>query len=78
MPASLCGGRGPARRTGVAALRPRHGRIGLVALPYHVAFELLAPFVELAALVLVPLGVGAGAVDVGFAWRWPCGRSPGR
>ena len=51
-------------------LNPRYGRIGLVALPYYVAFELLAPFVELAALVLVPLGLWAGAVDVGFAWRF--------
>ncbi len=58
------------------AAPPRADRPG--RLPYYVAFELLAPFVELAALVLVPLGVGAGAVDVGFAWRWPCGRSPGR
>jgi cellulose synthase/poly-beta-1,6-N-acetylglucosamine synthase-like glycosyltransferase len=51
-------------------LNPRCGRIGLVALPYYVVFELLAPFVELAALVLVPLGLWAGAVDVGFAWRF--------
>ncbi len=49
---------------------PRYGRIGLVALPYYVAFELLAPFVELAALVLLPLGLWAGAVDVAFAWRF--------
>ena len=42
---------------------PRYGRIGLLALPYYVVFELLAPFVELAALVLVPLGLWAHAVD---------------
>jgi hypothetical protein len=49
---------------------PRYGRIGLVALPYYVLFELLAPFVELSALVLVPLGLWADAVDLSFAWRF--------
>ena len=49
---------------------PRYGRIGLVALPYYVVFELLAPFVELGALVLLPLGLWAHAVDLAFAWRF--------
>ena len=49
---------------------PRYGRIGLVALPYYVVFELLAPFVELAALVLLPLGLVFNAVDVDFLWRF--------
>jgi cellulose synthase/poly-beta-1,6-N-acetylglucosamine synthase-like glycosyltransferase len=49
---------------------PRYGRIGLLALPYYVVFELLAPFVELSALVLLPLGLGAHAVDWDFAWRF--------
>jgi cellulose synthase/poly-beta-1,6-N-acetylglucosamine synthase-like glycosyltransferase len=49
---------------------PRYGRIGLIALPYYVVFELLAPFIELAALVLVPLGIWADAVDLEFAWRF--------
>ncbi len=49
---------------------PRYGRIGLVALPYYVLFELLAPFVELAALVLVPLGLWTDAINVAFAWRF--------
>lgn len=49
---------------------PRYGRIGLIALPYYVVFELLAPFVELAALVLLPLGLWAGAVDIAFVWRF--------
>jgi len=51
-------------------LNPRYGRIGLVSLPYYVVFELLAPFVELAALVLLPLGLLVGAVDVAFFWRF--------
>jgi cellulose synthase/poly-beta-1,6-N-acetylglucosamine synthase-like glycosyltransferase len=49
---------------------PRYGRIGLLALPYYVVFELLAPFVELAALVLLPLGLLMHAVDLDFAWRF--------
>jgi cellulose synthase/poly-beta-1,6-N-acetylglucosamine synthase-like glycosyltransferase len=49
---------------------PRYGRIGLVALPYYVVFELLAPFVELSALVLLPLGLWVDAVDLVFAWRF--------
>ncbi|MGC9671446.1 glycosyltransferase family 2 protein [Planosporangium sp. 12N6] len=51
---------------------PRYGRIGLVALPYYLLFELLAPLVELAGLVLVPVALAAGAVDLGFAWRFMC------
>ncbi|MGW4947025.1 glycosyltransferase family 2 protein [Actinoplanes sp. NPDC004185] len=49
---------------------PRYGRIGLIALPYYVIFELLAPFVELAALVLLPLGLWVDAVDLAFVWRF--------
>jgi cellulose synthase/poly-beta-1,6-N-acetylglucosamine synthase-like glycosyltransferase len=49
---------------------PRYGRVGLLALPYYAVFELLAPFVELGALVLLPLGLWAGAVDLSFAWRF--------
>src|SRR6185295_8950930 len=46
---------------------PRYGRIGLVALPYYVLFELLAPVIELTGLVLVPLGILLDAVNAGFA-----------
>ncbi|WP_411148047.1 glycosyltransferase family 2 protein [Streptomyces sp. A30] len=49
---------------------PRYGRIGLLALPFYVVFELLAPLVELAGLVLVPLGVLIGAVNADFLWRF--------
>jgi hypothetical protein len=50
---------------------PRYGRIGLLALPYYFAVELLAPLVELSALVLVPVGLLVGAVDLDLAWRFP-------
>ena len=49
---------------------PRYGRIGLLALPYYVVIELLAPVVELSAFVLVPLGLAVHAVDLQFAWRF--------
>jgi cellulose synthase/poly-beta-1,6-N-acetylglucosamine synthase-like glycosyltransferase len=49
---------------------PRYGRIGLVALPYYVAVELFAPVVELSALVLVPVGLAVGSVNLAFAWRF--------
>lgn len=49
--------------------RPRYGRIGLVVMPYFLLFELLAPVVELAALILLPAGLILGAVDVTFAWQ---------
>jgi cellulose synthase/poly-beta-1,6-N-acetylglucosamine synthase-like glycosyltransferase len=49
---------------------PRYGRIGLLALPYYLVFEFLAPVVELAGLVLVPLGLLVGAVEPAFAWRF--------
>ena len=49
---------------------PRYGRIGLLALPYYLAVELFAPVVELSAVVLVPIGLAVGSVDLSFAWRF--------
>jgi len=48
-------------------LNPRYGRIGMVALPWYWVFELLAPALELAGVVLVPLGLALGLVNVRFA-----------
>ena len=48
-------------------LNPRYGRIGLVALPWFWLFELLAPALELAGIILVPLGLALGVVNVRFA-----------
>jgi cellulose synthase/poly-beta-1,6-N-acetylglucosamine synthase-like glycosyltransferase len=45
---------------------PRYGRIGLVVLPYYLLFEVLAPVIELAGLVFIPLGLLVGAVNVKF------------
>jgi hypothetical protein len=46
---------------------PRYGRIGLVALPYYVLFELIAPVVELVGLVAMIVGLSVGAINVPFA-----------
>jgi len=46
---------------------PRYGRIGLLALPYFLIFELLAPLVELTGMVLTPVALLLGAVDLAFA-----------
>jgi cellulose synthase/poly-beta-1,6-N-acetylglucosamine synthase-like glycosyltransferase len=46
---------------------PRYGRIGLVALPYYVVFELFAPVLELVGAVVVPLGLALGVVRVDTA-----------
>ena len=46
---------------------PRFGRIGLVALPYYVLFELLAPVIEVLGLVALAAGLAMGAIDVQFA-----------
>lgn len=51
-------------------LNPRYGRLGLVAVPYYWFFELLAPAIELAGVVLVPLGLLLGVVDVEFAVKF--------
>jgi cellulose synthase/poly-beta-1,6-N-acetylglucosamine synthase-like glycosyltransferase len=48
----------------------RYGRVGVLGLPFYVLFELLAPVVELSGLVLVPLGLLLGAVDLAFLWRF--------
>jgi cellulose synthase/poly-beta-1,6-N-acetylglucosamine synthase-like glycosyltransferase len=49
---------------------PRYGRIGLVSMPYYVVFELSAPGVELAGLILVPAGLLIGAVDISFGLQF--------
>jgi cellulose synthase/poly-beta-1,6-N-acetylglucosamine synthase-like glycosyltransferase len=48
-------------------VRPRYGRVGLVALPYYWVFELFAPLLELFGIVVVPLALLLGVVDVPYA-----------
>ena len=47
--------------------RRRYGRIGWVGLPYYWLFELFAPLIEAGGLVLVPLGMAFGVVNVQYA-----------
>jgi cellulose synthase/poly-beta-1,6-N-acetylglucosamine synthase-like glycosyltransferase len=49
---------------------PRYRQVGLITLPFYVVFELLGPVVELAGLVLIPLGIVFGAVDLTFLWQF--------
>jgi cellulose synthase/poly-beta-1,6-N-acetylglucosamine synthase-like glycosyltransferase len=49
------------------ALNPRYGAMGMVALPYFLLVELLAPVVEIAGLVAVAVGLALDAVNVRFA-----------
>jgi cellulose synthase/poly-beta-1,6-N-acetylglucosamine synthase-like glycosyltransferase len=49
------------------AMRPRYGTLGLIALPYFVVIELLAPVVEALALIGLAVGLPLGAVDGSFA-----------
>jgi hypothetical protein len=46
---------------------PRYGAVGVLALPFYVLFELLAPVVELGGLVALVAGLLLGAVDGTFA-----------
>ncbi|MFH9010901.1 glycosyltransferase family 2 protein [Streptomyces sp. NPDC017943] len=48
-------------------LRPRYGVIGMVAYPYFVLFELLAPLLEVWGLVTVCVGFGFGVVSASLA-----------
>ena len=47
--------------------RPRYGTLGLVALPYFLLGELLAPVVEAAGLCVFAIALPLGAVDLSFA-----------
>jgi cellulose synthase/poly-beta-1,6-N-acetylglucosamine synthase-like glycosyltransferase len=47
--------------------RPRYGSLGLVAFPYFVFVELLAPVIEALGLLGLVAGLSVGAVDWSFA-----------
>jgi cellulose synthase/poly-beta-1,6-N-acetylglucosamine synthase-like glycosyltransferase len=49
------------------AMRPRYGTLGLIALPYFILVELLAPVVEALGLIGLAVGLPLGAVDGSFA-----------
>ncbi|HWE41357.1 MAG TPA: glycosyltransferase [Gemmatimonadaceae bacterium] len=47
---------------------PRYGSVGMVAMPFFVFGELLAPVIELVGLIAAVLGSALGLVDAQFAW----------
>jgi cellulose synthase/poly-beta-1,6-N-acetylglucosamine synthase-like glycosyltransferase len=47
-------------------LNPRYGTIGMVAFPYFVFFEMLAPVVELSGYIIIPISYALGMVDLLF------------
>jgi cellulose synthase/poly-beta-1,6-N-acetylglucosamine synthase-like glycosyltransferase len=46
---------------------PRYGTIGTLAMPFYFFGELLAPLVEAAGIVLIPVGLALGAINWTFA-----------
>ena len=48
-------------------LNPRYGAVGLLAMPFFVFGEMLAPVVEVLGYVLTVLGIAAGVMNVSFA-----------
>lgn len=49
------------------SFNPRYGVVGMLAVPYYWFFELFAPLLELAGLIIVPLGLFLGVIDPLFA-----------
>ena len=48
-------------------LRPRYGKVGLIALPYYWVFELFAPLLELFGIIIVPLALVLDVVNIPYA-----------
>lgn len=48
------------------AFNPRYGRVGLLAFPYYIFFEMLSPLVELFGYILIILSFFAGIIDTPF------------
>jgi cellulose synthase/poly-beta-1,6-N-acetylglucosamine synthase-like glycosyltransferase len=48
-------------------LRPRYGKVGLIALPYYWVFELFAPLLEFFGIIIVPLALVLGVVNISYA-----------
>lgn len=52
----------------VMLLNPKYGRIGMIAMPFYVFGEMLAPAVEVFGVLALILGIAVGAVDAQFAF----------
>jgi cellulose synthase/poly-beta-1,6-N-acetylglucosamine synthase-like glycosyltransferase len=46
---------------------PRFGRVGLLALPFYLVFELFSPVIEIFGIVALAAGLALGALDIQFA-----------
>jgi cellulose synthase/poly-beta-1,6-N-acetylglucosamine synthase-like glycosyltransferase len=49
-------------------LNPRRGMVGMVALPYYIIFELLAPFIETAGYIVFIICWTMGLLNTTFVW----------
>lgn len=48
-------------------LNPRYGVVGMVALPFYLFCELLAPLIEVLGWITLAIGIAVGALDGAFA-----------
>jgi cellulose synthase/poly-beta-1,6-N-acetylglucosamine synthase-like glycosyltransferase len=48
-------------------LRPKYGRVGMVALPYYWLFELIAPLLEAFGIIIVPIALVLDVINLPFA-----------
>jgi cellulose synthase/poly-beta-1,6-N-acetylglucosamine synthase-like glycosyltransferase len=48
-------------------LRPRYGKVGMIAVPFYWAFELCAPLLEVYGIIIVPLALVLGVVNIPYA-----------
>jgi cellulose synthase/poly-beta-1,6-N-acetylglucosamine synthase-like glycosyltransferase len=51
----------------VMLFNPRYGTVGMIAFPFYLFGELIAPLVEVFGWVTLVVGLALGAVDGGFA-----------
>jgi cellulose synthase/poly-beta-1,6-N-acetylglucosamine synthase-like glycosyltransferase len=47
-------------------LNPRYGTIGMIAFPYFVFFEMLAPVIEMSGYIIIPVSYASGMVSLPF------------
>lgn len=52
----------------VMLLNPKYGRIGMIAMPFYVFGELIAPLAEIFGVIALGLGMLVGAVNAQFAF----------
>lgn len=48
-------------------LRPRYGRTGMIAFPYHYIFELVGPWIEIQGYLFLLIGLATGVLPVSIA-----------